>query len=319
MPRGGGGFGIALVVLSILTMLLFAALRNESQECAACESSASKLCPRPASCFITNKIPLAAPAGFPAAPDKSYKNDLEAQQWMAWSSVWMVFLTGAGVILIAATLRETGQVLREARETTDAAVDAAAAAWKTEETTRDIGQKQSMAYVHVVAAYTPGQEHGDDELLNALSNLNAKLVVEVENIGNTVAKYVSLDVELAFERGSEGWPTFRELRSPSRIETSNIAPSQKIPIEVFQNLVKAAEVTKEEIEVSMALRTLRGIVTYESVFGEKYRTAFIYLVFFRTHEEVAPENKVEYIAFPFTGPAFERVVEIDSERDEPKE
>lgn len=103
----------------------------------------------------------------------------------------------------------------------DAAQEAAASAYRAANAqsraaavAQEIGQKQSMAYVHVTAAYTPGQQHDKNALVNALSNHKARLVVDVENIGNTVAKYVTLFVELVNDTDTKNWPKFRELDFP---------------------------------------------------------------------------------------------------------
>ena len=51
---------------------------------------------------------------------KTEQYDLQAQRWMAWLTGVLAFLTLIGIILIGATLRETGQVLKATRAATSA-------------------------------------------------------------------------------------------------------------------------------------------------------------------------------------------------------
>lgn len=50
--------------------------------------------------------------------------DLQAQEWMAWSSFWMLVVTSAGVYFVARTLKATERALNQTSAATKAAEDA---------------------------------------------------------------------------------------------------------------------------------------------------------------------------------------------------
>lgn len=135
-----GGFRIAAIVIAIGSMFVLAALNNERYDCARYKDGAADPSQRPGSCVVSDRLPIAAPAQFPRAPDQSYQGDLEAQQWMAWSAFLMVFVSITGVVLIALTLRETGQLLVATQNATDAAN-------RTVDATKRIGEAQVRAYL----------------------------------------------------------------------------------------------------------------------------------------------------------------------------
>ncbi len=109
------------------------------QECAEqnCDVTAKPLEPAIVGLFPpSNSIE----ASYDSAKTAEY--DLQAQRWMAWFTGVIAFLTFLGIGLIAATLRETGKVLTETRNTTRAAE-------RNVSEVKRIGEAQLRAYVGV--------------------------------------------------------------------------------------------------------------------------------------------------------------------------
>ena len=229
------------------------------------------------------------------------EKDLEAQQWMArWAMVTGI-ATGVTVILVLLTLIE-------ANETAKAAVDAGKAAWASEQTARDVGQKQSMAYVHAIDARIPKRSNPDEPTLNALSGLEtARLVVQFENIGETVAKDIEVHFGLFDEKFSN--VQYREIEYPNKREFSNIAPGQKPEFEIISDLPTAIEKSEQIDGVTrgVTLRLLRGEIRYSDVFGNQFRSAFLYLVMFGIGMKIGMKEDAPCFGLFAKMPAFELI------------
>ncbi|MEH6742204.1 hypothetical protein [Hyphomonas sp.] len=238
--------------------------------------------------------------------------DLKAQQDMAKWALLMFVVTSVGVGYIALTLHTTSETLEEARNTTRAAVDGAAAAWKTEESTREIGQKQATAYLYATSANVPVRQtltHGvDNALLSALQK-RAMLSVKLRNIGQTMAKNVYLKFELCDEQ-NRAWETHRELKDFKSLRTSNIAPGQDFDVIIYQDILKdirESAASEDRLEYPLQMRTLRGDIIYEDVFTNIFRTAFIFVLFYDITKEEAPKEEMPCLLMPNNAPAFEKV------------
>tara|TARA_R110000868_G_scaffold59658_2_gene183091 strand:+ start:1646 stop:2332 length:687 start_codon:yes stop_codon:yes gene_type:complete len=228
---------------------------------------------------------------------------------MAWFTGIIALLTGSGVLLIWGTLRETGLVLHEARETTKAAVDAAAAAWKTEKTTRDMGQAQSRAYVHAPAARIVSRSTG-----NALAPPSFYAFLKVKNEGTTLAKKVEIFYKFALAYPDYDrviWP----LDKPRRVYIPNIAGGQAPewtlgpPLNTLRDIMNkenAKSVTA--LGAKLHLRVW-GEVRYSDIHHCRFKSAFQFETAFPSIEESNLLGSSVHL------PVFEEIEDKEDKKD----
>lgn len=245
--------------------------------------------------------------------------DLQAQQSMALAAWFAVAVSGTGLVGLLFTVRYALFAWKAAQKSADA--DEAAlvqtrlatmAAFKTEESTREIGQKQATAYLYAASANVPVRQtltHGvDNALLSALQK-RAMLSVKLRNIGQTMAKNVYLKFELCDERKG-AWEVHRELNGFKSLRTSNIAPGQDFDVIIYQDILKdirESAASEDRLKYPLQMRTLRGDIIYEDVFTNIFRTAFIFVLFYNITKEEAPEEEMPCLLMPNNAPAFEKV------------
>jgi len=202
--------------------------------------------------------------------DNREKDDLEAQQNMAfwakfmfWATVAAVIVTGMGVALVGFTLRHTrraadyaGDMVKEAKLTT-------AAANETISVTRDIGQKQARAYVGIG---TVTVKMNDDGIIGA--------VVEIENTGQTPALNVICGVTLTICP----FPLRKPLPTPKEpgvLRSSAILHGGKhVTIKGLTLPVPLSPEYQRDFTESKGAFFIHGAITYEDVFGEPHFTKF---------------------------------------------
>lgn len=196
------------------------------------------------------------------------EKDLEAQQWMAFWAMFMGIATGATVILVFLTLVE-------ANETAKAAVDAGKAAWASEKTARDIGQKQSMAYVHASSGKLTTKSANALTLLDP--NKEDRFTLTIENLGETVAKNIQVlygfdAVDTSFIGRIPPKPIWHGV-------VRNIAPKSSAPFSFDWKLHDLWEKMKKiTIDESSDILRIYGEVRYWTVFGQQFRSQFMFWI-----------------------------------------
>ncbi|MEQ8558424.1 MAG: hypothetical protein RIB03_08910 [Henriciella sp.] len=256
--------------MSAASFLFLAALQGDTKECQPCENGTTYACGQPGSCIVSNRLPIAVPDKLPSIPSQSYTDDLEAQQWMAWSAFWMVLLTGAGVILIAATLRETGLMLQEARKATDAANDSAAAAWAATEDSKDVAARQSRCYIEVIGGRLIKPDPKFATMLTNFSTIEVRCVNHGASIGKDIYCLYEVEVvDLDNRTGSLKWQEFEpEFRSDHR----NVAPRSEFSISLNLSAVRRVEEVPFD---GRHVAVIRGAVYYRDVFDDIFRSGFV--------------------------------------------
>lgn len=197
--------------------------------------------------------------------------DLKAQQDMAKWALLMLIVTGVGVVFVAMTLSASQKMLLEAK-------DATKAAWVSGNSAREIGQKQCAAYVHVTRAYIPKKEI---PTLNALAGMGEKaaIVIEFKNIGSTIGKNISIKFGL-FDEPVNG-AVYRSMSYPREISAPNVAPGQQSQFPIIADLdqiIDESRCNQNGDNDGGEFRLLRGELFYDDVFGNTFRTAFIFWV-----------------------------------------
>ena len=236
---------------------------------------------------------------------KTEQYDLVAQRWMAWLTGLLTLFTGTGVLLLWGTLHDTRRVLDETKVATEAAKSAAGAAWKTEETTRETGQAQSRAYVHVPTATLSKRVSQ-----NVFAQPDYYSVLHIKNEGATLANRVEIFFQMGleyYEYDSTEWT----LSEPKRKLLRNVAPGQQMEWPVFPLLNKMRERMNEENEKVPTVLGNRlhfrvwGEVRYSDVHRRRYRSAFQFQSFFPQIEEGVLNASAVHL------PVFEELKEED--------
>lgn len=229
------------------------------------------------------------------------KEDLIAQQGMdsatrrmANFALWQTILIAIGTVALIYTLWLT----RKAAGSAQAAVDV----------TREIGQKQAMAYVHVVQAFIPKRATKDAPTLASISGKErARVEIQLENIGATIAKNVKVRFEVFDETLKDA--KFREIDYSNEEPLSNIAPKQKPVSSIISDLPKVIKETEasQTSEAGLSLRILRGEVVYDDVFDNTFRSAFMCMIFFSKNIINGLEEDSPCPLFGTDCPAFEQI------------
>jgi hypothetical protein len=259
-------------------------------------------------------VPFSGPSGLakqPSAEDRKEAReeaDLAAQERMAAAASSTVYIGALTLFLLSLTVFYAHKAWKAAAQANGAAADGAKAAWASEKSAREIGQKQSMAYVHGTKFFVPARlELDNDEIVNAMTNYAARLKMTLSNVGQTIAKEVYVEFELCDETASES-SKFRELRNPVIVPIANIAPGQNPEIELLRDLRNAfLDSDKSDDRHRFGFRTLRGMIIYDDVFNNTYRTAFLVATFFDTDIRTAPKEEIEYHALAANLPAYELI------------
>lgn len=193
--------------------------------------------------------------------------DLAAQLRMAVAAQNTVYV---GLL----TLALLGLTVYYARKAWEAAADGTRAAWKSEDTARNIGQAQSRAYIHVPIASIV--ELGS---ANAFATPNWYARLGIKNEGSTPAKNVEVHYSFALiEREYEGtvWP----LENLKKRFVPNIAPGQTLDWLLTPSLnTRRLQLTEENEKVVTILGSrlhLRvwGEVRYSDIHHRRFASAF---------------------------------------------
>lgn len=142
-----------IVGISLALMFLFAALLSEADDCSLSGLALEPSANIPGSCSFSQRIPLAAPTETLPLPRTSHNTELEAQQWMATSSIWMLIVTSLGVFFVGITVLQTRGLLENANETTRAANE-------TLQQTLQLGSWKLRPYVHSAGLELVPTKHG---------------------------------------------------------------------------------------------------------------------------------------------------------------
>lgn len=208
--------------------------------------------------------------------------DLQAQQSMALAAWFAVAVSGTGLVGLLFTVRYALFAWKAAQKSADAdeaalvqARLATVAAYKNEKTAREIGQKQSMAYL-----YATGASIAPWPFRNALSGLPEEhhCVLHLSNIGQTMAKRVEIyycfgiDTQVAAAHP-------KILQKPFKISFSNVAPSQTADAKVYKVLTPWKKLIAKESATATIIGTkdyfhFWGEIHYSDVFDVRHRSAF---------------------------------------------
>lgn len=188
--------------------------------------------------------------------------DLKAQQDMAKWALLMLIATFAGVGLIAATLRDTGLVLDEARKATDAAN-------RTVDETRKVGEAQVRGYL---SYDNPRCEIGRSEI---------RFCVDLRNIGLSPIKMVGAkDLQVNFHITSPEAIIYEAVEHENQITGSKIG---QIAGTKPKELSMQFRFTRDEVESILSLRRsfeiivgVKGVFWYRDVFGKSLEDPFVY-------------------------------------------
>lgn len=145
MSEGSGSFRISLVGIAIAAMFLGAGLANQEQKSCSgqpgsrTQDQPSIHCPAiaPAIYAVADAPP---PDPNPARDEWRDEKDLQAQRKMAQWAFWMVWVSGAGVLVGGIGIIYLAMTYNEARKATTAAEN-------TVKETRKIGEAQIRAYL----------------------------------------------------------------------------------------------------------------------------------------------------------------------------
>lgn len=194
------------------------------------------------------------------------KDDLEAQQdmarwakYMLWATGAGVFLTGVGIYLIGRTLIYTRDAARHAGSAVEEAKSATKAAQDAVEVTRTIGEAQTRAYLHVLAAAINWRDNAGDE--------EAWIVVEVVNKGQSPALNCKLGIALRYGDGgttSVGPPPIPVDLDYEEFAIVGVGDSPTTMVEYQPpDILKILKSTPTEKPILF----FEGRVLYEDVFG----------------------------------------------------
>lgn len=193
---------------------------------------------------------------------QSANQDLQAQQDMAFWSMWMVvasgitiLVTGIGVYLVWQTLEETRQAVVDTSRMTKAAEEANAIA-------ADAHRRSARAYLAVI--------YGD---LTIEKGKKARFAASISNYGQTPAREVAL-VSIAIV--ADGEPSF-EWPDVTREKVRGVMPSNTIhPNEpTMSDAVTTDPISEEDwnlIKTGRKCIYARHMVFYKDVFGEEHVT-----------------------------------------------
>lgn len=141
--------------------------------------------------------------------DETQRRDLEAQESMAsaawamfWSAVMQVAIGGLSIYLIFLTLRETRRTLAEAEKATKASQDAADAAMKSIDVSRDIADAHARPWVSVDCSITEGFQRGTTQYGIDGFYLNIRAIAK--NHGSSPATNVIFRAETGIPTAKSG-------------------------------------------------------------------------------------------------------------------
>lgn len=190
-------------------------------------------------------------------PNKTGEYDLTAQRWMSWFTGIIALLTGSGVLLIWGTLRETGQVLDEARKTTKAAN-------RTVDETRRIGEAQVRAYLSVERA----------EVVYCGPQALPSVELFVRNSGNSPASSVSLMVNIYDQFTGAGYDAWNapsqmpQLTQMNAFASISAGETKSVQVELL-DLRLALKPDGEEFRKMKAVNLFaEGYFVFETVFHQ---------------------------------------------------
>lgn len=224
--------------------------------------------------------------------------DVAAQLRMAAAAENAVYISFLALFGLLATVYYAWRAWRAAQKSADAdeaalvqARLATVAAFKAEQTTREIGQKQSRAYLIVTGARLE-----EWPFFNAFSKdgPDHAFQIDIRNIGQTIAKKVTIKFCIKVGEKRETF-SVREIVDPASQDISNIVPGQESPFWIYSLLKK----WKQQTEAHNASLTVLepkwhihfwGEVHYTDVFGRRHRTGFQYVTPDRDIEKFALVN-----------------------------
>lgn len=201
-----------------------------------------------------------------ARKERREEADLAAQTRMAAAAEKTFYVGFASLVLLFATVVFAGLAWHAAAKGADAA-------WKTEETSREIGQKQSMAYVFSSRAEYKMQ---DPEAKTLLSR-DADFYIYVKNIGQTVAK----DVELGISW--EGVTPERFFSAPNfniaqpRTPVRNIAPNEEVQVFVNSGAIELFNALVASGKLEQTVR-IWGTIWYRTVYKKRFKSQFAFYI-----------------------------------------
>ena len=262
------------VIVVILAMLFLAGLQNEAYECASGDQGASYPAQTPGSCAITNRVPITPPADFPAAPESNYTEDLVAQQWIAWSAFWMLFITTFGVAVIATTVLLSGRGLEVAKLSTKAA---------------QLTLKQSEYFGRI-----EHQAHLTSPAIEVSFYRDSKTpwvpIVETVrmNVGRTPAKSCAFEFDITL-MVDDRTVLFETLKSGTEVGPRDIDPGQRASIQTDSGVKSWERWLSDWENLSAQIIVLvRG--KYKTVFDEE----FLITEEHRTTEHISFDKKVSF-------------------------
>lgn len=141
--------------------------------------------------------------------DEIQRRDLKAQESMAnaawamfWSATMQVALGGLSIYLIFLTWRETRRTLTEAEKATKASQDAADAAMKSIEVSRDIADAQVRPWVSVDCRITEGFKFGTTQ--HGIDGFYLNIHAIAKNHGSSPATNVNFRAEMGIPTAENG-------------------------------------------------------------------------------------------------------------------
>ena len=209
------------------------------------------------------------------------QNDLVAQGDMALWAFWMVIVSVAGVGITGVGVAYVALTLREARETTKAAIRGADAAIQANETTQSVAEAQARAYLSVIRA----DIHINRREPTVSGWTPIDVFLSLHNSGASPAVNVSYHCysSVCMWREIEKFTPIDEV--PYQQFITNVPPGENTARKIvcygvardWGRVLKRWESYTDQTPIGDApILLINGVVFYEDVFGATFRSQFCF-------------------------------------------